>query len=133
MSKSLTIPARLRRPMCGLIAGLILLMLAGCGGTPPTRMASEPYTILSEQPDPATGGVELKVRLSVPADQSQVKTIAEALIEARRKAGHDKVTVKTYASTASGSDQPFGLSTLASGAISHQFNPRAAETRIPTH
>jgi hypothetical protein len=124
MSNSLTIRA--------LIPVMIGLALSGCTGTPPTRVEAERYTLLSEQIDPASGSLDVRLRITGPADQTEVKGIAESIIESRRSRYSD-ITVRTYSSVSSAADLPYAISTLGGGAVTHQFNPKAGETRIPTH
>lgn len=115
------------------IVTAILLMCAACGGAPaPTRVKAEPFTIISERPDPAGTELAISLKLSEPVTQSSVKSIVESVIS-NRKERYRSVIVKSYLASASAADIPYAVSRLEGGTITHQFNSEAAPQRIPTH
>ena len=112
---------------------LCLLVLAGCGTAPaPTRAIAQPYSIISEQADPAAGSLTLLIKVSGPATQPGVKSIAESVI-AGRKGDYRHIIVKTYAEGMTASDTPFAISRLEDGTVTHRFSSLAETQKIQTH
>ncbi len=110
-----------------------LLLLAGCGTAPaPSRSNAQPYSIISEQPDPPASSLTLLIKVSGPATQAGVKSIAEAVI-AERKGEYQHIVLKTYAEGMSASDTPFAISRLEDGTVTHRFNSLAETQKIQTH
>jgi len=113
------------------IIALFLLALAGCG-TAPTRSNAQPFSIISEQADPAAGSLTLLINVSGPATQPNVKSIVESII-ANRKGEYRHILVKSYTEGMAASDTPFAISRLEDGAVTHRFNSMAETQKIPTH
>jgi hypothetical protein len=115
------------------IIALFLLSLAGCGTAPaPTRSNSQPFSVISEQADPVASSLTLLIKVSGPATQPNVKSIAESVI-ASRKGEYRHIIVKSYAEGMTASDAPFAVSRLEDGTITHRFNSMAETQKIPTH
>ena len=74
----------------------------------------------------------LLIKVSGPANQTNVKSIAESVI-ASRKDEYSHIIVKTYAEGMTASDAPFAISRLEDGTITHRFNSMAETQKIPTH
>ncbi|HKV43016.1 MAG TPA: hypothetical protein VJX67_27730 [Blastocatellia bacterium] len=117
-------------------SSLLMLFAVACNSADAPKTVStsaQPgYTIVSEKPDPSTGGLIVNIKVPQPVDQTTVKSIAESVINARR-AGHSSVTVNTYVESAASVDIPYAVSTFNGVNIGHRFNPEAAQQRIPTH
>jgi hypothetical protein len=115
------------------MAILVLSLIVACGGTPPQmRVASPPHSIISEQPDPATAGVVVDIKVAGQPSQSDVKSIAESLIASRRSE-YKMIVIRSFVDSATQGRMPYALSRLENGAITHQFNPQAEMQKIPTH
>ena len=115
------------------IIALFLLTLLACGTAPaPTRSTSQPFSVISEQADPVAGSLMLLIRVSSPATQTNVKSIAESVITSR-KGEYRHIIVKSYAEGMTASDAPFAISRLEDGTVTHRFNPMAETQKIPTH
>jgi hypothetical protein len=115
-----------------MIAPFLLTLLA-CGTAPaPTRSTSQPFSVISEQADPVASSLTLLIKVSGPANQTNVKSIVESVI-ASRKGEYRHIIVKTYAEGMTASDAPFAISRLEDGAITHRFNSMAETQKIPTH
>ena len=116
-----------------IIVTLVLIGFAACGTAPaPTRSNAQPFSVISEQADPAAGTLTLLIRVSGPATEANVKPISESVI-ASRKADYAHVIVKSYVEGTTASDPPFAISRLEGGAITHRFNSMAETQKIPTH
>jgi hypothetical protein len=112
---------------------LCLLVLAGCGTAPaPTRSSAQPYSVISEQADPVASTLTLLIKVSGPATQPGVKSIAESVI-ASRKGEYRHIIVKSYAEGMTASDTPFAVSRLEDGAVTHRFSSLAETQKIQTH
>jgi len=112
---------------------LCLLVIAGCGTAPaPTRSNVQPYSIISEQADPAASSLTLLIKVSGPPTQASVKSIAEAVI-AERKGDYRHIIVKSYAEGMTATDTPFALSRLEDGTVTHRFSSLAETQKIQTH
>lgn len=115
------------------VISLCLLVLAGCGTAPaPTRSNAQPYSVISEQADPAASSLTLLIKVSGPATQAGVKSIAEAVI-AGRKGEYRHIIVKSYAEGMTASDTPFAVSRLEDGTVTHRFSSLAETEKIQTH
>jgi hypothetical protein len=116
-----------------IIVAFVLSAFVACGGAPaPTRSNAQPFSVISEQADPAARTLTLLIRVSGPATQANVKPIAESVI-ASRKGEYAHVIVKSYVEGMTASDPPFAISRLEDGAITHRFNSMAETQKIPTH
>src|SRR2546425_5258038 len=94
------------------VIALVLLALVSCGTAPaPARLNAEPFSIISEQADPASSSLTLLIKVSGPATQSNVKSIAESVI-ANRRGDYRHIIVKSYAVGMTASDPPFAISRL---------------------
>jgi len=115
------------------VISLFLLLPVGCG-TPPSPIAAkaQPYSIISEQADPAASSLTLLIRVSGPATQPSVKSIAESVI-AERKGEYRHIIVKSYAEGMNATDTPFAISRLEDGTITHRFSSLAETQKIQTH
>jgi hypothetical protein len=112
---------------------LCLSVLAGCGTAPaPTRSKAQPYTVISEQADPAASTLTLAIKVSGSATQPAVQSIAEAII-AERKGEYRHIIVKSYAEGMTASDSPLAVSRLEDGTVKHRFNPLGETQKIQTH
>lgn len=115
------------------IIALSLWALVACGTAPaPTRSNAQPFAVISEQADPAASSLTLLIKVSGPATQANVKSIAESVI-ANRKSDYRHIIVKSYAEGTTASDTPFAISRLEDGAITHRFNSLAESQKIQTH
>lgn len=115
------------------IIAFCLLFLAACGAAPaPTRSSAQPYSVISEQADPAAGSLTLLIKVSGAATQPNVKSIVESIID-NRKAEYRHILVKSYTAGMGASDAPFAISRLEDGAVTHRFNSMAETQKIPTH
>lgn len=115
------------------IIALFLLSLAGCGTAPaPTRSNAQPFSLISEQADPAAGSLTLLIRVPGQATQPNVKSIVESII-ASRKGEYRHILVKSYTEGMAASDAPVAISRLEDGAVTHRFNSMAETQKIPTH
>jgi hypothetical protein len=116
-----------------IIIVFILSALAACGGAPaPTRSNAQAFSVISEQADPAAGALTLLIRVSGPATQANVKSIAESAI-AGKKGEYAHVIVKSYLEGMTATDPPFAISRLEDGAVTHRFNSMTETQKIPTH
>lgn len=115
------------------IIALDLLIMMACGtAPPPARSNAQPFSIISEQADPAASSLTLLIKVAGPATETNVKTIAESVI-AGRKGDYRHILVKSYTEGTNASDAPFAISRLEDGAVTHRFNSMAETQRIPTH
>lgn len=115
------------------IISLCLAVLVGCGTAPrPTSSNAQPYAIISEQADPVASSLTLLIKVSGPATQSGVKSVAESVI-ASRKGEYRHIIVKSYAEGMTASDPPFAVSRLEDGAVTHRFSSLADAQKIQTH
>ena len=115
------------------VISLCLLTLAGCGAAPaPTRSNAQPYSVISDQADRAASTLTLLIKVSGPATQANVKSIAEAII-AERKGDYRHIIVKSYAEGMTATDTPFALSRLEDGTVTHRFSSLAETQKIQTH
>lgn len=111
----------------------ILSAFAACGGAPaPTRSNLQPFSVISEQGDPAARTLTLLIRVSGPATQANVKPIVESVI-ASKKGEYAHVLVKSYVEGMTASDPPFAISRFEDGAITHRFNSLNETQKIPSH
>lgn len=112
---------------------LVVVALAACGTAPaPTRSSEQTYSVVSEQADPAASSLTLVIKVSGPATQPNVRSIAESII-ANRKGEYRHILVKSYAEGMAAGDAPFAVSTLEDGAVTHRFRSMAETQKIPTH
>jgi hypothetical protein len=114
------------------IVMVVLSCIVACGGAPAQWTAQQPYTIISEQPDTASGGLVIDVKLSGQPARSDVRSIAESVI-ATRRSEHKKVVVRSFIDSASRNRIPFALSRLENGLITHEFSSQTETQKIPTH
>ena len=117
---------------------LVLLAFAGCGGSGDTdqgEAAREPvpsFRVESEQPDIASRAITVNIRFQGPATESQAKSAAEFVIADRRER-FQSITVNSLLPGMNATAQPFGVSKLEGGKITHSFNHASGSVRIPTH
>lgn len=115
------------------IIALLLMVLVACGTAPaPTRSNAQPFSVISEQADPAAGRLTLLIRVSGPATQPNVTSIVESII-ANRKGEYRHILVKSYTEGMATTDAPFAISRLEDSAITHRFNSMAETQKIQTH
>ena len=115
------------------VISLFLLLLAGCGTAPaPTSSGAQPYSVISEQADPAASSLTLLIKVSGPATQPSVKSVAESVI-ASRKGEYRHIIVKSYAEGMTASDTPFAVSRFEDGTVTHRFSSLAETQKIQTH
>lgn len=115
------------------IVFLVLFALIGCGTAPrPTRSETPLYSIISEQPDAQTGSLTMTIRVSGPATRTNVQSVAESAIDARRNQFRN-VIVNSYTEEMTLTEPPFAISRLEGNSISHRFNSLAETQKIPTH
>ena len=115
------------------VISLCLLALAGCGTAPaPTLSNAQLYSVISEQADPAASSLTLLIKVSGPATQASVKSIAETAI-ASRKGDYRHIVVKSYTEGMTASDTPFAVSRLEDGIVTHRFSSLAETQKIQTH
>jgi len=116
-----------------MIFSLALFVLIGCGTAPRLTSSETPlYSIISEQPDPQTGSLMMTIRVSGPATQTNVRSVAESAIEARRNQFRN-IIVNSYTEEMTAKEPPFAISRLEGNSISHHFNSLAETQKIPTH
>jgi hypothetical protein len=116
-----------------IIVAFFLTGIAACATAPaPTRSNLQGFSVISEQADAAAGTLTVLIRISGPATEANVKSIAESVIASRR-ADYAHVIVKSYVEGATASDPPLAISRLENGAITHRFNPMAETQKIQTH
>ena len=112
---------------------MILVMFAGCGTAPaPTRSNQQPYSIISEKADQASGTLSLDVRISGTATQANVRSVLETIIDNRRSE-YRHILVKSFVGDSQVTETPFAVSRLENGEITHRFNTAAETEKIPTH
>ena len=115
------------------IIALSILVLAACDTAPaPTRSNTQTYSIISEQADPVASSLTLLIKVSGPATQPGVKSVAESII-ASRKGEYRHIIVKSYSEGMTASDTPFAISRLEDGAVTHRFSTLADTQKIQTH
>ena len=115
------------------IIALSVFSLSACGTAPaPTRSDTQTFSVISEEADPVAGSLTLVIRVSGPASQPSVKSIAESII-ANRKGDYRHILVKSYTEGMVASDAPFAISRLEDGSVTHRFNTMAETQKIPTH
>lgn len=115
------------------IMAMLAVALAGCGTAPaPTRSVTQPYTTISEQADAAAGTLTLLIKVSGPANQANVKSVAESVINSR-KGDYRHIIVKSYTEGMTASDAPFAISRLEDGAVTHRFSSMSETQKIQTH
>lgn len=117
--------------MTRLLTLALALACAACApdAPPPTRAEAQPYSIVSERPDPA-GGLTVAIKVSGAATEETIKSTAESIITARRDK-YQNVTVNTFVD----GERPVAVSKLEGGRVSHAFagDARGKQVRIPTH
>lgn len=112
---------------------LVLLLAVACGTAPaPMRSNAQPFTVISEQADPAAGSLTLLIKVSGPATETNVRSAAESAI-ASRKGEYRHMIVRSYVEGTTASDAPFAISRFEDGSVTHRFNSMAETQRIPTH
>jgi len=115
------------------IIPLVLFALVGCGTAPrPSRSDTPLYSIISEQPDPQTGILMLTIKVSGPATQTNVRSIAESAIDERRDRFRN-IIVNSYTDEMTANEPPFAISRLEGNSVTHRFNSLAETQKIPTH
>ena len=115
------------------IMAILVMGLAGCGTAPaPTRTVSQPYTTISEQADSAASTLTMVIKVSGPANQANVKSVNESVINSR-KGDYRHIIVKSYTEGMTASDTPFAISRLEDGAITHRFSSMSETQKIQTH
>ena len=82
--------------------------------------------------DSATNSITVMIRVFGPANQSNVKAVAEDVI-AKHRGQYKIITIKSYVAGSSLSGLPYATSTFENDKIEHQFNPQAATQKIPSH
>jgi hypothetical protein len=115
-----------------LIVSLALFVIIGCGAPRPTRSETPLYSIISEQPDAQTGSLMMTIRVSGPATRTNVQSVAESAIDARRNQFRNLI-VNSYTEDMTLTEPPFAISRLEGNSISHRFNSLAETQKIPTH
>jgi len=115
------------------IVFVVLLGLIGCG-TPPKQVRSDgpQYSIISEQPDAQTGSLMMTIRVSGPATQTNIRSVAESAINARRDK-FQNIIVNSYTEEMTVNEPPFAISKLEGNSVSHRFNPLEEKQKIATH
>jgi len=115
------------------ITALCLLLLWGCDtAPPPTRSQAQPYSVISEQADPAAGSLTLLIKMSGTVTQASVKSIAEKVIS-ERKGDYRHIIVKSYSEGMTANDTPFAISRLENGTVAHRFSSLGETEKIKTH
>jgi len=112
---------------------IVLLPLAGCAGSAPTRAESSPFTIISELSDPVSHSATIIITVPKAATPTDIKAAAESVIAARRdRFAH--ITVKSFTEPADLNGVPLAVSKFDGAGVDHIFNsPLPASQRIPTH
>lgn len=112
----------------------ILLLLVACSNAPPQiRAQAQLSQILSETPDPATGGIIVSITVPKTATPAAIKVAAEAVI-ADRRGRYRNITVKTFAEGAGANGTPLAVSKLEGERVEHHLSAAMPESqRIPTH
>jgi|SRR5262252_5848012 len=115
------------------IVFIVLFALIGCG-TPPRPAGSDSplYSIISEQPDPQASSLTMTIRVSGAATQTNVRSVAESAINARRNQFRN-IIVNSYTEEMTAKEPPFAISRLEGNSISHHFNSLVETQKIPTH
>ena len=115
------------------IIWLLLSFVAACGTAPaPTRSSVPPFSVISEQADPLASNLTLLIKVSGPANQQNVRSIVESIID-NRKGDFRHILVKSYTESMAASDVPFAISRLENDAVTHRFNSTTDTQKIPTH
>ena len=123
------------------VAVTALLLSAACDGNAPrpTRADAPLFSIISEQPDPATGSTSINIRFPKSTLPPQIKAEAESLV-ASRKDQYRQVTVKSFLEGSNENGVPIAISKLDNNAIDTVFNAipggssaPGGSVRIPTH
>jgi hypothetical protein len=124
-----------------LIAAIALLSLAACGGSAPgpTRADAPLFSIISEQPEPASGRTSFTIEFPKTTLPPQIKAGAESLIASRRDQ-YRSITVKSFLEGSNLNGAPFATSKLENDSIDTVFNAgtggapaTGGSVRIPTH
>lgn len=117
-----------------LMVAPILLLLVACSGAPPqVRGEAQAYQLLSETPDPATGGLIVSITVPKAATPAAIKAAAETIIADRRSRFRD-ITVKTFAEGAGANGTLLAVSKLEGERVEHHLSAAMPESqRIPTH
>jgi ABC-type glycerol-3-phosphate transport system substrate-binding protein len=112
----------------------VLLLAAACSGNapPPARSNLKSFKILSEQADPAAGTLSVKIQVIEPVSQAAVSSAAESVIDSFKQR-YPSITVTSYAGGEAPGAQPYAVSKLEGGQVTHEFGPEAATRKIPTH
>ncbi|MFY9556210.1 MAG: hypothetical protein WAV20_26470 [Blastocatellia bacterium] len=120
--------------MKAITLALTLSLLLSCDGAapPPSRSNAQPFSLISEQADPAAGSITLVIKVTGPPTELSVKSIAESII-ANRKGEYRHILVKTYTEGATASEAPFAVSRLEGETVTHRFNSMAGNQKIQTH
>src|SRR2546422_11766585 len=113
------------------IIAILLSTLPACG-TAPTRSTSQTFSVISEQADSVASSLILLIRVSSPANQTNVKSIAESVI-ASRKGEYRHIIGKSYAEGMTAGDAPLAISRLEGGARTRGLNSLGGSQKIPTH
>lgn len=117
----------------GMVAPMLLLLVACSSAPPQIRVEAQAYQILSETPDPTTGGIIVNIAVPKSTAPAAIKAAAETVIAERRGRFRD-ITVKTFADGAGANEAPLAISKLDGGRVDHHLNAALTESqRIPTH
>jgi hypothetical protein len=113
---------------------LAMTLLVACSDAPrPTQAESQPFSVVSEYPDQATGSLMVIITVPKSLTPPQVKAAAESVIASRKEKFH-RITVKTLIEGEGFDGPPFAVSKLENGSIEHVFGAMSGESvRIPTH
>jgi hypothetical protein len=112
---------------------LALFALIGCGTAPrPTRSETPLYSVISEKTDPQTRSLTLSIKVSGPSTQTNVRSVAESAIDARRDQ-FQNIIVNSYTEEMRADDPPFAISRFEGYSVTHRFNSLAETQKIPTH
>jgi predicted small lipoprotein YifL len=124
-----------------LIVTIAFVSLAACGGNapPPTSAGAQPFSIISERADQATGSANVIITFPISTLPPQIKAAAESLIESRRNE-YRQVTVKSFLEGSDLNGTPLAISRIENDTISTVFNGApggspapGGSVRIPTH
>ena len=124
-----------------LVAAVALLSLVACGGNAPrpTRADAPLFSIVSEQPDPASGSTNVIIKFPKSTLPPQIKANAESLIASRRDQ-YRRITVKSFLEGSNLDGVPFAVSKLENDSVDTVFNAvlggspaPGGSVRIPTH
>jgi hypothetical protein len=124
-----------------LVSAIALLSFAACGGNAPAPSGAnvQPYSIISEQSDQASGSASVIIEFPKSTLPQQIKAAAESLIESRRDQ-YRQITVKSFLEGMNLNATPIAISRTENDTINTVFNSASGASpaaggsvRIPTH